>query len=197
MSVAAIAWAFQQKLERPSLKLLLVAMADYAGDRGTVFPSVLTLSEKTSLDRKTVIECLQELRRLGLLWDTGKRMGTTGRVKVYRLALEQSQKRNDSENGIVPKTDGNSPKNGTLNNPESGTQNLKKEPSATNKRTLSPKERAGQAFDELIASEGAKRDARVQTALDAIGGWQRIRMRTSHDAHFIRRDFMEAYERSA
>lgn len=53
---------------------------------------------------------------------------------------------------------------------------------------------AAEVWRELIASDGAKRDARVQAALDAIGGWTRIRMREEGvDAQRIRRDFVDAY----
>jgi uncharacterized protein YdaU (DUF1376 family) len=52
-------------------------------------------------------------------------------------------------------------------------------------------------WSELIASGGArpKRDHRIQAALDAIGGWQAVRVRTDHDELRLQRGFCEAYNR--
>lgn len=50
-------------------------------------------------------------------------------------------------------------------------------------------------WSQLISSGGAKpkRDARIQAALDAVGGWQAVRMRTEHDEVRLQRGFCEAY----
>jgi uncharacterized protein YdaU (DUF1376 family) len=52
-------------------------------------------------------------------------------------------------------------------------------------------------WSELIASGGArpKRDHRIQAALDAVGGWQAVRVRTDHDELRLQRGFCEAYNR--
>jgi uncharacterized protein YdaU (DUF1376 family) len=54
-------------------------------------------------------------------------------------------------------------------------------------------EEARLAWSELIATGGAKRDHRIQGALDAIGGWTAVRMRTEHDGVRLQRAFCEAY----
>lgn len=53
------------------------------------------------------------------------------------------------------------------------------------------------AWDRLIESDGAERDNTAQRALDAIGGWQRIRMRTAFDEQKIRSEFCHAYAGAA
>jgi hypothetical protein len=73
------------------------------------------LAESTGQDRKTVLANLCRLRDLGHIEDTGSRVGKTKQIVVYRLningsgaANKDTQKWNSSENGTVPKTDGNS-----------------------------------------------------------------------------------------
>lgn len=108
MSVQAISWAFSQPIRPASRKFVLVALANFSGSEDSLcFPSTQTLCEHTSLDRKTVIECLDDLEKEGYILDTGKRRGVTSQVKVYKL--KDSQKRNHSENGTVPVLDSKAP----------------------------------------------------------------------------------------
>lgn len=80
------------------------------------FPSVGYLVQVTGQDRKTIIANLDKLERWGLLSDTGRRMGVTRQVIVYRLHMRakisprlphsyaQAKKRR-------PKTAGKTPEN--------------------------------------------------------------------------------------
>lgn len=65
-------------------------------------------------------------------------------------------------------------------------------------RRRSPKRAEGDvarlAWEKLIASKGAQRDARVQAAIEAIGGWGRISGRTQFDDARVRADFCNAYQ---
>lgn len=129
MSIKAIVWAFEQDIKPATTKFVLVAFADCVNDEGIGYPSILAMSEKTSLDRKTVIAALDKLEEMGFLHDTGKRVGRTGRVKVYRLG-KQSQNRDDLNSTdfpnkqyrfsqvIVPFFPVNSTENGTRNRKE-------------------------------------------------------------------------------
>jgi|ERR1700691_6182584 len=85
MSIAAISWVFKQEIKPSSLKFVLVALADCADDHGICWPSIEHITETTCQDRKTVIKSLDDLESRGWLVDTGKRMGRTNQVKVYRL----------------------------------------------------------------------------------------------------------------
>lgn len=115
MSIEAITWALRQPVPSSSAKFVLVVVANCAsGATGLAYPSIAYLSEATGQDRKTIIANLRRLSEWGLISDTGERTGATKQVPVYRveckpdLLSEQSQKRNSSRNGTVPKTDGNS-----------------------------------------------------------------------------------------
>jgi pyocin large subunit-like protein len=85
MSIAAIAWVFSQRIKPSWLKFLLVALADNTNDLGEAWPSITAICQKTSLNRKTVIDGLDELEKRNLVEDTGRRTGPTSSIKVYRL----------------------------------------------------------------------------------------------------------------
>lgn len=130
MSLDATLWAWKAPVQTSTQRLVLISLADRAGEDHTCFPSYERLTKDTLLNRKTIVKVISELIGLQLIQDTGERKGATRQVKVYRLTgvigreeivpkTEQSQKRNSSNIGTL-----NSPKNGTLNSPNIGTQNL-------------------------------------------------------------------------
>lgn len=139
MSIDATRWAWAAPVNNSSQRLVLLSLADRAGEEHTAWPSIDRLAKDTVLDKKTVQKVILELINLGLVEDTGERTGPTKRVRVLKLNgvkgreeytqiqndsntpkngnIKQSQKRNDSKNG-------NDPKNGTLNEPNIGSLNL-------------------------------------------------------------------------
>lgn len=139
MSIDATRWAWTAPVSNSSQRLVLLSLADRAGEEHTAWPSIERLAKDTVLDKKTVQKVILELIHLGLVEDTGERTGPTKRVRVLKLNgvkgredytqiqndsntpkngnIKQSQKRNDSKNG-------NNPKNGMLNDPKNEVQNL-------------------------------------------------------------------------
>lgn len=115
MSIQAINWARKVRAGSSSRKFLLIALANYANESAEAYPSTETLANDTEMDRKTVMAGLRDLASLGLIEDSGKRVGPTRGVKVWRLCIpveavpktEQYRNRNSTENGYqaVPKTD--------------------------------------------------------------------------------------------
>jgi len=88
MSFVALAWASQQKLDRPSDKLILLAYANcFNEESGFAYPSVQWLCDFSSLNRKTVIQAVARLEESGFLEDTGRRVGSTKQVKVYTVIV--------------------------------------------------------------------------------------------------------------
>lgn len=85
MSISAINYALKLDLPNSSEKFLLVCLGNYADEFGYCYPSIRTLERDTSMDRKTVIKRLGTLQEVGLLKDTGRRVGATGSVVVYRI----------------------------------------------------------------------------------------------------------------
>ena len=103
MSVQALNWAFNQKVESSTAKFILVGLSNYANESMKAYPSVATISEMTGLDRKTVISGLDKLLSEGLVSDTGERVGFTKSVKIYQLKC--SPQASSPKNGTVPKTE--------------------------------------------------------------------------------------------
>lgn len=147
MSIDATRWAWTAPVSNSSQRLVLLSLADRAGEEHTAWPSIERLAKDTVLDKKTVQKVILELINLGLVEDTGERTGPTRRVRVLKLNgvkgreeytqiqndsntpkngnIKQSQKRNDSKNGNDPENGAlNNPKNGMLNDPKNGVQNL-------------------------------------------------------------------------
>lgn len=85
MSVEAITWALNLKVERSTAKFVLVALANCANNDMICWPSIQYLSDATCQDRKTVLENIKRLKEAGYIADTGMRQGRGGQVIVYQL----------------------------------------------------------------------------------------------------------------
>jgi hypothetical protein len=137
VSIDATRHAWQRQGLRPAEKLVLLAMADRAGEDHCCWPSVDRLVLDTGLDRKTVGRAVAALLAVGEIEDTGRRAGASRRVRIYRMTgvcgredgkippkTGLSQKRDDPQNGMIPKTgpsqNGDDPKNGPIDRPKNG-----------------------------------------------------------------------------
>lgn len=68
MSIKAISWAFKQRLDDPTAKLVLIGIADkYNEDRGYAWPSVDSLAEMADCTRRTVSRKIAYLTELKLI----------------------------------------------------------------------------------------------------------------------------------
>lgn len=140
MSIDATRWAWTAPVNNSSQRLVLLSLADRAGEDHTAWPSIDRLAKDTALDKKTVQKVILELISLGLVKDTGDRTGPTKRVRVLKLngvkgREECTQNRDDSNDKKAIKSNPNKPNIGNIkhpqkwndsnngNNPESGTLN--------------------------------------------------------------------------
>ena len=148
MSIDATRWAWTAPVNNSSQRLVLLSLADRAGEEHTAWPSIDRLAADTVLDKKTVQKVILELIKLGLVSDTGDRTGPTKRVRVLKLKgvkgrEEYTQnrgdlnikkpvnsKQNNPENGNIKQpqkrndsNSGNNPESGTLNDPKNGVLN--------------------------------------------------------------------------
>lgn len=108
MSFDAIRWAMNQDVEPALTKWCLVAMADCVNaEDGSweFFASYRHLALRTGMNTKTVESAVYKLREQSYIVDTGKRLGDTRKVVVYRL--------NDPKTGVIQPGPRTSDANGT------------------------------------------------------------------------------------
>lgn len=122
MSIECLNFAIQAKTTRASDKLVLMLLANYAGEGGMAFPCIERLTNDSCLDRKTVLAAIKRLLASGLISDTHKRIGRTDSVKIYRLNISSTKNGTACDGSSTEiggkqsqKRPGSSPKNGTHN----------------------------------------------------------------------------------
>lgn len=139
MSVNATRFAWECDLskttKRSAKRLILLALADRANKENTCFPSIARVVKDTGMDRKTVMNTINDLITLGLVLDTGERKGGTNQVRVLKIAVDkkesypQGEQESANKQCEIPKeTVVNLPINGVefpSNGGKFGTQNLK------------------------------------------------------------------------
>ena len=86
MSLDATRWAWLQDV-RPSHKLVLLSLADRAGEDHVCYPSFDRLIKDTGLHRETIMEAIQQLEKLKLV----KVSRTDGRSNKYKLIGVESR----------------------------------------------------------------------------------------------------------
>ena len=139
MSVNATRFAWECDLskttKRSAKRLVLLALTDRANKENTCFPSIARVVKDTGMDRKTVMNTINDLITLGLISDTGERKGGTSQVRVLKINVDkqESYPQDDKELSnkqceISKETVVNLPINGVefpSNGGKFGTQNLK------------------------------------------------------------------------
>ena len=139
MSVNATRFAWECDLskttKRSAKRLVLLALADRANKENSCFPSIARVVKDTCMDRKTVMNTINDLIALGLVFDTGERKGGTNQVRVLKINVDkqesypqEDQLPSDKQCEIPKETVVNLPINGVefpSNGGKFGTQNLK------------------------------------------------------------------------
>ncbi len=82
MSIDAMRWAWKLQEISPTEKLILLSLADRAGETHEAWPSWRRLQLDTLLSRNTIAKNLSALQAKGLILNTGQKKG---QVIVYRL----------------------------------------------------------------------------------------------------------------
>lgn len=143
MSLDASVWAWKANVKSSTQRLILLSLADRAGESHKCYPSVMRIVKDTKMNRKTIIKVLDELEQQGLIKFTGELIGNG--VKVYQLVgiSGREESSTSTKNGTSGKNGtssnlgtgsnigtstengtGGSPKNGTETSTVFGTQNL-------------------------------------------------------------------------
>jgi len=108
MSLDATRWAWMQMVGRSAAKLVLLSLADRAGEDHTSYPSLPRLHKDTELDIKTIRACLDHLMDLGLV----ARKADPGKVPIYRLIGFAGREDTPTKSG-TPTKNGTPTKSGT------------------------------------------------------------------------------------
>lgn len=117
MSLDASIWAFKAEVKSSSQRLVLLALADRAGESHKCYPSIKRMVKDTVLNRKTVIKVLDELEAMSLIKFTGEITGNG--VKVYQLIGVMGRE----EDNLTSPKNGTSTNNGTSSNLGTGSKN--------------------------------------------------------------------------
>jgi len=123
VSIDATRWAWTAPVKNSSQRLVLLSLADRAGEHHTAWPSIDRLAKDTALNEKTVQKVILELINLGLVIDTLERTGPTKRVRVLKLngvkgREECTSNRDDSNIKKPVNSKPNNPKNGSIKQPQ-------------------------------------------------------------------------------
>lgn len=117
MSLDASIWAFKAEVKTSSQRLVLLALADRAGESHKCYPSIKRMVKDTLLNRKTIIKVLDELEAGSFIKFTGEITGNG--VKVYQLIGVMGRE----EDSVTSTKNGTSTNNGTSSNFGTGSKN--------------------------------------------------------------------------
>ncbi|HCJ6434672.1 helix-turn-helix domain-containing protein [Acinetobacter baumannii] len=117
MSLDASIWAFKAEVKTSSQRLVLLALADRAGESHKCYPSIKRMVKDTLLNRKTIIKVLDELEASSFIKFTGEITGNG--VKVYQLIGVMSRE----EDSVTSPKNGTCTNNGTSSNFGTGSKN--------------------------------------------------------------------------
>ena len=183
MSVDATRWAWLAPVKSSTQRLVLLSLADRAGEYHTCFPSVARITKDTKLNRKTIMKVIGELIELGLVEDTGHKKGATKQVIVYRLLgikTREDEEINSTNIGTVPKTEQSQNYHETVpflphNSTKNGTQNLKGTKKESNNnikfnfaQELKNLGAEGQLISDWLVVRKNKKAANTKTSFDGF-----------------------------
>lgn len=117
MSLDASIWAFKAEVKTSSQRLVLLALADRAGESHKCYPSIKRMVKDTLLNRKTIIKVLDELEAGSFIKFTGEITGNG--VKVYQLIGVMGRE----EDSVTSPKNGTSTNNGTSSSFGTGSKN--------------------------------------------------------------------------
>ncbi|MDO7505323.1 helix-turn-helix domain-containing protein [Acinetobacter baumannii] len=152
MSLDASIWAFKAEVKTSSQRLVLLALADRAGESHKCYPSIKRMVKDTLLNRKTIIKVLDELEAGSFIKFTGEITGNG--VKVYQLIGVMGR---EEDSSTSPKN-GTSTNNGTSSNFGTGTKNGT---STNNGTSTSPKN--GTETSTNIGTQNLSRNLSVES----------------------------------
>lgn len=111
MSVRCLTWVWDRSQAKGTDRLVLLALADSAGDTGSCYVSMAELARKASVGVSTARRSIRTLEELGELKTTrGGLVGTTRRASSYRILLSPELEavdpgQSDTPVNLTPRSD--------------------------------------------------------------------------------------------
>lgn len=164
MSVKALTWAFAQKPTRPVDKLVLLAMADWANDAGSCFPSRKLIADRALCSVDTVDRSIKRLTTAGLLSKAPRDSARGGlSSNEYRLAVGGE---------VAAETQHSAPPSRKMR-PRSKPQNAAT-PAADNAATLAAQAAATGTVTRTVTSGSEDNNARPDADTRRAGGLEEL-----------------------
>lgn len=111
MSYQALAWARSIKTGSFATKAILMAIANYADENGTCFPSQAQLADDTELSKRTIVRSMEILEEAGLLSRSRRhRSDGTRTSDLIILILSATQPRDTEPRDSLPRDTQSKPK---------------------------------------------------------------------------------------
>ena len=180
MAIEVIAWAMQAPIASHGAKLTLIALANYANDRGLAWPGQDTLRAIVQADRKSIIRWLQQLEATGYITKTSRPGDGHGRQSnAYELHHRAPGKVPMSSPADPPAPPGAKSPPGPGNVPlpppgQSPTAVLAKSPPGPGKVPLVTHEPSEEPLEEPSARECALRAPAGRPATGSTPGFDRF-----------------------
>jgi hypothetical protein len=87
MSATATAWAWKTPTKSPTMKLILIVLAEFATEKNKTGVSMECFQNQTGMTQANVEYALQNLVDDGRIQDTGKRIGDQQEIRVFQLLI--------------------------------------------------------------------------------------------------------------
>lgn len=94
MSLAAMTWAVEAPIERPTAKLALVCLADHADEEGACFPSQKALAAKVGVSERALRDALVWLEENGFISRSARHRKDGSRTSDAYQLPEQAYRKN-------------------------------------------------------------------------------------------------------
>lgn len=158
MSIDATRWAWQQRRISTTQKIVLLSMADRAGEDHTCWPSLARLCADTGLSDRAVQKAMADLEALGLV----RRLPACGKVNTYKLLGVQDRESSAPPKEMHPRTTFTPPPNvvrgESLREPVKNLPEKERAPARPPARSVrtgegDPKQRHGEYGNVLLTAE--------------------------------------------
>lgn len=159
MSLDATVWAWKQKVTSTQ-KLVLLSLADRAGENHDCWPSIDRIVDNTGLNRKTVMKAIKDMVELDLIHSQKKAFG---RSNTYTLigVMEHTRTSNSPKKG----TNANSPNIGTPIVPESESLKVPKKGHKSIKESIKESKKEKNIKKENLIDEFKEEEKEVMQIL--------------------------------